>query len=234
MSADDIKKKIDTVGNIKVIFEPAVYSENRILKKNLQDILEKSRVSLRGWSFPHIPNEDRDETVRPYSIVNGIEFYTTWNQFIEIFRLYQSGQFLAKFALYEDTIGEAYGKQLKPGQYLDFLGLIYKITEIVLFIKNLIENTDIERGKLVVEINKTRNRELNSIFSPSIIPLSPGCICRIEPVTAIGEFNREKTMADCLEIGRSILKSIFDDFNWQHYSDQMIKTHQENLVNRRI
>ena len=65
MNIEDIKNKIDSIGNIKVIFEPSSYNQNRILKKDLQDVLEKSQVSLRGWNFPHISREDREDTKRP-------------------------------------------------------------------------------------------------------------------------------------------------------------------------
>jgi len=67
MTIEEIKGKLNSMGSIKVIFEPKIYDENRIQKKNLQEILEKSKVSLRGWSFPHIPIEDREDGKRPFS-----------------------------------------------------------------------------------------------------------------------------------------------------------------------
>ena len=128
MTIEEIRGKLNSIGNIKVIFEPKIYNETLMPKKELQDILEKSKVSLRGWSFPHIPTEDREDGKRPYSLGNGVEFYTSWQGIIEVSRFYQSGQFLSKFALREDTLGELYGKPLEVGKYLDFLGLIYKVT----------------------------------------------------------------------------------------------------------
>jgi hypothetical protein len=234
MNSQDIKNKIESIGNIKVIFEPKTYQKDRIQKNDLQGILEKSQVSLRGWNFPHIPLADRDNTKRPYSIGDGIEFYTDWEKFIEIFRFYQSGQFLAKFALYEDRISSLHDRVLKPGEYLDFLSLIYKITEVVLFIKNVIENTNIEGGVLTIEINKTKDRELESIFSSRIISFNAGYICRIEKIETVIEFEREKIINENLEISMALIKNIFDDFNWKNYSEKMIRNHQENLLNRRI
>jgi hypothetical protein len=37
--------------------------------------------------------------------------------------------------------------------------------EVTLFVKNLVENTDIEGCKIIIEMNKTQGRELESIFS---------------------------------------------------------------------
>lgn len=234
MIIEDVKKKIDSIGNMKVIFEPTVYKENRVQKKDLQGVLEKTQVSLRGWSFPHIPREDRDDGKRPYSIGNGVEFYTSWQDMVEAFRFYQSGQFLAKFALREDTLGEAYGKKIEAGKYLDFLSLIYKITEIVSFIKNLIDSTDIEGGRLTIEFHKIKDRVLEPIFSQNIFSFNAGYICRMDEISITREFDREKISNDFLEIGREFIKAVFDDFNWRNYSDQMIQTHQENLLNHRI
>ncbi|MEI8175088.1 MAG: hypothetical protein WCG28_04015 [bacterium] len=234
MTIEEIKGKLNSIGNIKVIFEPKVYNETLIPKKELQNILEKSKVGLRGWSFPHIPIEDREDSKRPYSIGNGVEFYISWQGIIEASRFYQSGQFISKFALREDTMGELYGKPLEAGKYLDFLGLIYKITEITLFVKNLIENTNIEEGNLIIEINNTRDRELESIFSQNIFSFNAGYICRMNKIMAPSKIYKEKITTDYLEISRELIKSIFDDFNWKNYSEQMIQTHQENLINRRI
>ena len=234
MDIKEVKKTIDSMGNIKVIFEPNIYDGNLISKKKLSEILRKSQVSLRGWNFPHIPTQDQDGTKKPYSIGNGVEFYTAWEKFYEVFRFYQSGQFLAKFALYEDTIGDINGEEIKVGKYLDFLSVIYRFTEIVLFIKNIIENIDIKSGVLTIEINKTKGRELEALFSNGIFRFHGGYICQIDKVIVEKDFQKEEIFLDPLSIGFELIKEVFEDFNWNDYSEQMIKTHQKNLVNRRI
>lgn len=234
MTAEDIKKKIDAIGNIKVIFEPKSFKKDLIPQKNLETILEKSQVSLRGWNFPHLPLNNKDDSKKPYSIGNGVEFYTHWERITELFRFYQSGQFTGKFALYEDIITELNGQKMIPGKHLDFLSLIYRTTETVLFVKNVIENTDIDGGIITLEINKTKERELDSIFSPTIPSFHSGYICQIEKIVAEEAFEREKILNHPLDIGLALIKKCFDDFNWKNYSEQMIRTHQENFINRRI
>lgn len=234
MTQEELKQKINSVGNMTVVFEPTIFNKDRIQKKDLLETLEKNQVSLRGWSFPHIPREDRDDSKRPYSIGAGIEFYIAWQDMWEIFRLYQSGQFLAMFALREDTLGEVYGQQLEVGEYLDFLGFIYRITEVVSFVRNLIEATDIEGGKLTIELHKVKDRELESIFSRNISRFHGGYVCRMDKISVTREFSREKILNDPLNLGMEFITSVFDDFNWRNYSEQMIRTHQENLLSRRI
>jgi len=235
MTIEELKGKIDSIGNIKVIFEPNIYSENLIPKKELQNILEKSKVNLRGWSFPHIPTETNDNNKRPYFISDGgIEFYDCWSGIMEIFRFYQSGQFLAKMALREDTMGKLRNVELKAGEYLDFLGVIYKVTEVSIFIKNIIENTEIEGGTIIIEINNTKGRKLDSIFNNMIDSFYDDYISGMNPVTVSCKFDREKIVNNPLQISRELIGDIFTEFNWTNYSEQMIQTHQENLVNRKI
>ena len=235
MTIEELKGKLESIGSVKVIFEPNVYSENLIQKKELQSILEKSKVSFRGWSFPHIPLDNKEDGKKPYFIAgNGIEFYDCWSGIMEIFRFYQSGQFLAKFALNEDTIGKINNKEIKAGEYLDFLSLIYRTTEISVFIKNLIENTDIEGGTLTLELNNVKGRKLDAIFSYNILPFYTEYISGMNKITVSRKFDREKILTNPLQISRELIGDIFTDFNWTNYSEKMIQTHQENLINRRI
>ena len=44
----------------------------------------------------------------------------------------------------------------------------------------------------------------------------------------------QKISADFLDIAGDLIKSIFDDFNWKNYLDSTIRTHQENILNRRL
>lgn len=235
MAIEEIRGKLNSMGSIKVTFEPSSYDENKIQKKNLQDILQKSKVSLRGWDFPHIPNRNDDNSKKPYFITgNGIEFYSNWRGIIEMFRFYSSGQFLAKVGLREDTIGKFNDIDFDANKYLDFLTVIYKVTEICIFTKNLIENTGIEGGTLTIEISNTKDRKLDSLFSPTITPFYENYISGMPKITAFKKFNREKILTNTLEISRELIGDIFTDFNWTNYSEQMIQTHQEKLINRRI
>lgn len=233
MDRQDIKKELEKIGNIKVTFEPFLYKKDRIASKDIIDIIKKCSVSLRGWSFPYIPRQDNELSKQPYFIGDGIEFYINSDKFIELFRLYQSGQFLGNFALYEDTIGESNGNKIPSGKYLDYISIIYKVTEIVLFIKNLINNTDIEGGILNLEINKTKGRELQAIFSSNIISFG-NYICNIDKIIIEESFTKEKIIEDSLVISRELIKKIFNNFNWMDYSDQVINSHQENLINRKF
>lgn len=75
----------------RVNFQPGTYAKNRI--PTLQDCLDtvqKNRVRLRGWDFPHLGR-------RPEQIIYGPTWLGSWSDafgHLEYWRLYQSSQFL--------------------------------------------------------------------------------------------------------------------------------------------
>ena len=102
------------------------------------------------------------------------------------------------------------------------------------FIKNLIENTEIEEGTLVLEINNSQGRKLDSIFNSMIDSFYDEYVSGMNTITVSRKFKREKIINDPLQISRELIGDIFTEFNWVNYSEAMIQTHQENLVNRKI
>ena len=234
MTENEVIQKINNLGHIKFVFEPNIYKKDLIEKKDLQNILEKTKISLRGWSFPHIPPYNTENDRAPYFTSNGIEFFIDSNMYKEIFRFYKSGQFVGKFILLEDIIDKINNTEVKPGKYLDFLSLIYKITEIVLFIKNIVENIGVDGGLIKLEINNTKNRELESIFNSMILPFNSNYICYMNQIKVEYKFEKEQILNDALLVSRILIKSIFNDFNWKNYSEEMIVNHQENLIKHRL
>jgi len=75
----------------RVNFQPGTYQKNRVatLQESL-DIVQKNRVRLRGWDFPHVGR-------RPEQIIYGATWLGSWSDafgHLEYWRLYQSSQFL--------------------------------------------------------------------------------------------------------------------------------------------
>lgn len=236
MNFDQTKKEVEQTGYIKIIFEPANGKDGRFEKKEIQELLDKSTVSLRGWSFPMMSKYNSpDKTFCvPYNIENGKEFYSNFDDRKEVGRFYSSGQFVYEFSLLEDYRNTFNGKEFTKGEYLDFLSTIYKITEIVLFIKKLIENSDIEGGRLEIGIHGVKNRKLEPIFSHQIFGFHDAYVSMVEKATAFSIFTREQILENSESISRKMIVKIFEDFNCNDISESVIETHQDNLINRRF
>src|SRR5438093_8765937 len=82
--------KIKSHGHWRVVIRPFTFKKTRISEiKRLLPLLEKASVQLRGWDFPHIDRND------PPTI--GLDYIgqeCDWEDILEIWRFYQSGQFV--------------------------------------------------------------------------------------------------------------------------------------------
>jgi len=92
-------------------------------------------VQLRGWDYPHV---DGNEITRHKDF---IQETVSWGTHHEVWRLYQSAQFMHAFAMMEDWLAE-YTRQYKdvvPGELLEVTSTLWTMTEIFLFCARLAE-----------------------------------------------------------------------------------------------
>ncbi|MDE2779566.1 MAG: hypothetical protein OXI91_07830 [Chloroflexota bacterium] len=86
----DILEEIRSRGHWKVVVHPARFDEGRVpIKSALLPILERSKVRLWGWSFPFL-DDYMEESEGPDWIGREVKY----DPLIELWRFYQSGQFL--------------------------------------------------------------------------------------------------------------------------------------------
>ena len=88
-------KKIKSRGYWRVVIRPTTFVEDRIESlHSLRPILDRTSVNLKGWSFPHI-DDFRELDKGPDWIGQEI----VWGEIHELWRFYQSGQFIHYFAI---------------------------------------------------------------------------------------------------------------------------------------
>lgn len=117
-------------------------------------LVEQTSVRFRGWPYPYLSYQSDERRVR----ANGVASWTDSEYATEYWRLYQSGQFLHLFTFSENNprhqpqqrlLRRIYGQQT-PG-YVDFLGLLYTVTEIFEFATRLCLQ-ELYRGSLKITI----------------------------------------------------------------------------------
>lgn len=95
----------------------------------LLPIVKNASVSLRGWDFPHI-----DPHVDPQRDVDWVGQESEWQQFLEIWRLYQSGQFVDLVGMPWDWRDRSdlwpADRDWKPGTSLGVMDALFRFTEI--------------------------------------------------------------------------------------------------------
>lgn len=153
---------IQTRGYWKVVIRPERYDELRIPDiSQLQSIVDKCRVRRSGWHFPH--GSYQADTQRGINWV-GQEYSEL--QYQEVWRLYQSGQFVYVAGFVEDWGNDA---PLGRGRSLFTHNIAYYPTLAYEFAENLAQ-TEAGDDNMVIEISAnglsgrvlaTRKRVLN-------------------------------------------------------------------------
>ena len=98
MSEQDILSEIRKTAYWRVLIRPTEFQQDRIASLSAcLDTIEKAKVSLRGWDYPHT---ERNQIVRGQEF---IEHQVNFMGHAEYWRLYQSGQFVNYFSSREET-----------------------------------------------------------------------------------------------------------------------------------
>lgn len=94
----DLTRKIKTAGYTEVSVRPGRFISDRIQPvTELFPLIERAKVSLRGWDYPHI---DRNVPAVPEQ--DSVAQESEWGEHLDAWRLYQSGQFVSLKALRYD------------------------------------------------------------------------------------------------------------------------------------
>lgn len=128
-----LKDKLDSRGYWRVEIRPVVYRDRRVPSPRvLQRAIERARVELRGWDFPHI---GRSWELPEHQSWIGVE--TDWSVHVELWRAYVSGQFVYRGGVWTDWLDQHIfgntGEQWKPKQGMPLVSSLWSITEFYEF-----------------------------------------------------------------------------------------------------
>lgn len=188
--------------------------------------LRESQVSLRGWSFPHF---DREHTS---NFAKGVQSYTDTRgvvrRHLEGHRAYQSGVFVWKSEYWEDTDGNV----PEGRKALSFVGVILEITEYFLFAKRYYGKIAPDSSiHLSVRLTDTQDRFLASFGEGR---LEDEYICREPQVQVDTECTAAQLSASFDEYARKAIRRVYELFNWNDSTEELITRWQEQLLNRRL
>jgi hypothetical protein len=132
-----ILDKIRTRGYWRVVIRPTTFEEKHIPNySDLFSIVEKNSVRLRGWDYPHV-----DRRSEPLRGADWVGQESDWDYFIEVWRLYRSGQFIHFFAIAGDWRDQSRNWPADdgwmPGEHLDYIDAIFEFLEIFEFAARL-------------------------------------------------------------------------------------------------
>lgn len=168
----EIKEKIKERGYWEIILRPVQFPEKKFTHQQLRDWLEKHQVKYRGFYYPHLStNTDFGDY---YNAQGYVESYVHWGPHIEIFRFYQSGQFVHYKGMEEDRMEDLPpmfiqwnpDMQKPPSEqlFLEPTMALYQLTEIFLFASDLAsEGVFGDQVQISIKLHNMNHRILRSL-----------------------------------------------------------------------
>lgn len=126
-------EKIKSRGHWRVVIRPGRFVDKRVQEISaLYRIIQRTSVELRGWDFPHV-----DPHTEPHIDVDWVGQESEWEQYLETWRFYQSGQFVDLAGIPEDWRDQSRlwpaDQGWKYGALLGIGDALFRFTEIFEF-----------------------------------------------------------------------------------------------------
>jgi hypothetical protein len=220
----DILAKIKTQGHWKIIIHPHEFDPNRIGSLNdCKKIIMETKVSLRGWSFPHY-----DIHKEPRIGLNYVEQDIDWSRFTQFWRYYQSGQFVFFSNLWEDESYDA-------NNILSLIGTVYFLTEIFEFASRLAsKNLLSDECSVYVELKNIKNRQLRNTEPGRMFLMFGECETELENIPFGLDIKSHDLISQAHEKALEGVQYIFERFNWNKSDPNFFKEDQRKLLEKRI
>jgi hypothetical protein len=215
---------MDKVGYWQIITKPALFKDSRISATELKKTIDDTKVILRGWDFPHY----NERNVSP--IADGILMRTDFLQHKESFCVYSNGLFVFQRELWEDH-EKPYGGEATPDS-LDFINVIWSVTEFFLFFKRFYEKIAAnENISIRIFLDNIKGRELTTSNS---VAWYGEYFCTEE-----NSFLYEKEIASSLlsasstDLANEFIRDLFRLFDCS-MSEATVKTWQMRLIEKKF
>ena len=211
-----------------VQMQPESYIVNRIpAATELQRRVQESAISLRGWTFPIVGRVSASQWT---NFENGSQsFHNGRGDRPEAIRVYKSA-----LVIWRAGMGEDYWQGLADQNVISFIGIIYSVTEWLLFGRRFYEailSVD-ESVLLIIRASGVKGRKLAS--------LDPRVELGWEYRTEVSAFEiKEKVTvpelrADPEALARKIIRKVFELFNWNDPDETMLQNWQQRLIQRQF
>jgi hypothetical protein len=230
---NDIFEKLKTRGYWEVSIRPTEFMDNRIesLAKS-KEIVRELSVQFRGWDYPHF-----DTNNPPTSGIDYVEQSLDWQDKIEFWRYYQSGQFIHYFGMWEDWQDQStiwsYKPISKPGEILSIIGAVYRFTEIYEFASRLALRGYLGKTcKLSISLYGTKGRRL--------IMLEPGRLLSADYRSSLDvipyniSITTENLIGKSAELALDHVVWVFQRFNWDYVPRAVLQEDQTKFIERRV
>lgn len=222
--------KIHSRGHWRVVIRPATFSEKLVANiSELFPILQRTTVQLRGWDFPHM-----DLRTPPHTDLDWIGQESEWEQHLEVWRFYQSGQFVDFSGMKEDWMSESIlstrSEKMKPGSFLSVVGVVFRFTEIFELASRLaMTEAGDDQIRLDIAVKSIKGRAL--WMDPSRVGFPLEHKSEIGEVPYQVDISRVELVTETRELALKPAIELFQRFGWNP-SLATLRDMQEQLVRK--
>lgn len=209
-----IREKIRTRGYWQVVIRPSRYQANKVANiLDLPRILERSKVSFRGWDFPHLDRRHEPDIKNDYA-----EQATDWDMHVEYWRFHQSGQFVHLNAFIEDWASPTtllrVAADWKPVKRFLVLSNLFRFTEIYEFASRLaVTAAGDDSMNIEIQLHLLAGRTL-LLGHPDRVPFVSECRASIPDFTHQREYSTKELASQTRELALTPALELFRRFNW--------------------
>lgn len=193
--------------------------------------IEKTRVQLRGWDFPHI--NQKDGFLISYQ--DFIESFVSFRALNEYWRFYRDGQFIHFFGIESDWYEQTEVlSRLSDGNVKGFEAIagLYRFTEIFEFASRLAHKSIYPAGlDIEIKLFGTQNRQL--YFWDIGRNFHYGHVCRQEPLVVTKRVSSSDLITKSAESALDAYLEILPAFQWTP-SREILAEDQKKFLERRI
>jgi hypothetical protein len=207
-------REIESRGYWTIIVRPETYQEARVASvADLGPLVERLRVQLRGWDFPHLRHHT-DVSIEMHSISHA----TDWQHQREWWRLFQSGQLIqvSGFASEWRDRSTVWGapQGWTPGGALNVSEVVYTCTEVYEYAARLaVSEAGDEHVRVETTLRGVRDWEL--YFSDPGRILSGRYATTLDEIPVAQTVSRSELVADPRALARMAAKELLLRFNYR-------------------
>lgn len=216
-SEKDIISKLKSKGFWEICIRPNSHTKDKLTLDVCKQIIEKCQVRLRGWSYPPIGNK----TEQYFFGQNYVEGLINFHVYLEVWRFYQSGQFVHYQNFWEDSekgidwrIGfrTDYEKQ-KTLKVKGVTLTLYTIAEIFQLASNLI-NEKVYDDKIYISLKLHDVKGRSLATSEPLRILYKDYKCMIDAITFEKIYDHKGFDENLSNYIMEAVKDIFQRFGW--------------------
>lgn len=230
MGLSAVTDKIQSRGFWDVAIRPKPYDEHRLGYGELEEILTRAAVRLRGWPVPFI---DHNESVTRDDTWIGQDIEAQMIDHFEAWRFFMSGQFNHLRAVSADwrTGNEATRVPEGAASAIEIWEILYYVTEVYEFAARLaLSPAGDDTMAVSIRLNGLEQRAL-VVGQPNRVPFSMLQLANMPAFEQTVEVPRDELVADPAGKAVETSREFFLRFGWRASVDQL-KEHQRELIER--